>query len=378
MPGVLRSASRQRDKIVFADALQHEEGRRGVAAVDDEVRALRPDRERLAGPDAHLLLGVAQEDADLPLEHVEGVLDVVVVMPGHLLLRRDLQLVDAEAGALRVERSPFDLIEMARVLHRFHDGLLESIAKAPSISPPGTGKAVAAPLGIARNGERPAGLEERLEAGEDLRPAFLHGLQRGPALGKLVVGHGELAYHAHRLDLVSHARGPVLDEPRLEGVHQLLSRNDLDHDAFHARAVAPVHLQPVQVVEPAAALELGLELQAGVVLARELGLGERVPKRPRRGTDVDDVNEFGRRVHSIASCDSAPFEALCTRRTDTRAVDGIESIFSVPLPTAPVPPILATSNSIRVGPQYPLGVPLPAAPRLPGPPAVAGSDRRTL
>src|SRR5712692_295301 len=95
--------------------------------------------------------------------------------------------------------------------------------------------AVAAPLGISRNGERPAGLEKGLEAGEDLRPAFLHRLQRGAALGKLVVGHGELAYHAHRLDLVSHARGPVLDELRLEGMHQLLSRNDLDHDAFHAR-----------------------------------------------------------------------------------------------------------------------------------------------
>src|SRR5712692_7990164 len=139
MPSVLRSASGQRDKIVFADALQHEEARRGVAAVDHEVRALRPDRERLAGPEAHLLLGIAQEDADLPLEHVEGVLDVVVVMPGHLLLRRDLQLVDAEAGALRVERAPLDFVEMARVLHRFHDGLLESIAEAPSISPPGTG-----------------------------------------------------------------------------------------------------------------------------------------------------------------------------------------------------------------------------------------------
>src|SRR5712692_9539851 len=129
MPSVLRSASGQRDKIVFADALQHEEARRGVAAVDHEVRALRPDRERLAGPEAHLLLGIAQEDADLPLEHVERVLDVVVVMPGHLLRWRDLDLIDAKAGALRVERSPFDLIEMARVLHRFHDGLLESIPK---------------------------------------------------------------------------------------------------------------------------------------------------------------------------------------------------------------------------------------------------------
>src|SRR6266481_2457609 len=140
MPGVLRSASRQRDEVVFADSLQDEERRRRVAAVDHEVRALRPDRERLAGPEAHLLLGVAQEDADLPLEHVEGVLDVVVAVPGHLLLGRDLQLVDAEAGALRVECAPLDFVEMARVLQRFHDGLLESIAQAPSISPPGTGK----------------------------------------------------------------------------------------------------------------------------------------------------------------------------------------------------------------------------------------------
>ncbi len=65
----------------------------------------------------------------------------------------------------------------------------------------------------------------------------------------------------------------------------------LDHHAFHAGAGPPVELGPVHVVEPAAPLELCLELEAHVVLTRELGQRERIPKRPRSGADVDDVDE---------------------------------------------------------------------------------------
>src|SRR5216683_1661748 len=64
--------------------------------------------------------------------------------------------------------------------------------------------------------------------------------------------------------------------------------------SLHTMPIGPVH-----VIEPAAALQLGPELEAHVVLAREAGLSERIPERPRRGADVDDVNEFGsgRLVH---------------------------------------------------------------------------------
>src|SRR5712692_3841702 len=43
-------------------------------------------------------------------------------------------------------------------------------------------------------------------------------------------------------------------------------------------------------------------------------------------------------------------------------MDEIEVFTPPPLPTAPIPPILATSNSIWVSPQYPLGVPLLVSP----------------
>src|SRR5437899_3286563 len=121
-----RSASGQRNKIIFADSLQHQERRRAVAAVDHEVRAFRPHRECLAGSEADFLLGIAEEDADPSMEDVERVLDIVVVVPGHFLLRGDLNLVDPEAGAFGVRGPPLDLVQMARVLQRFHDDPLES------------------------------------------------------------------------------------------------------------------------------------------------------------------------------------------------------------------------------------------------------------
>jgi len=48
------------------------------------------------------------------MEDVERVLDVVVVVPGHFLARRDLNLVDPEARAFRMRGPPLDLVEMAR------------------------------------------------------------------------------------------------------------------------------------------------------------------------------------------------------------------------------------------------------------------------
>src|ERR1041385_4140202 len=127
----------QRDEIVFAVSLQHQERRRGVATVDHQVRAFRPHREHLAGSEADFLLGIAEEDADLSIEDVEGVLDVVVIVPGHFLLRRDLNLVDPEAGALGMRGPPLDFVEMARVFHRFHDDPRIEIPGRPVYRPGG-------------------------------------------------------------------------------------------------------------------------------------------------------------------------------------------------------------------------------------------------
>src|SRR5262249_56852228 len=84
---------------------------------------------------AHFFLRIAQEESYAALEHVERVLDVVVIVPGHLLARPDLQLGDPEARALGVPGPPLDLVEMARVLHslafdRFH-GAPPSTRSAP-------------------------------------------------------------------------------------------------------------------------------------------------------------------------------------------------------------------------------------------------------
>src|SRR5256885_10563538 len=97
------------------------------------------------------------EDADLSLQDVERVLDVVVVVPGHFLLRRDLNLVDPEAGAFGVRGPPLDLVEMARLLHPFHDAPSNRNHEAPSISPRREGKPRSS-LRVSRNDERLAGL----------------------------------------------------------------------------------------------------------------------------------------------------------------------------------------------------------------------------
>src|SRR6185436_1616270 len=113
--------SDQRHVVVLADALEHEKGRRALAAIGDEVRAAGAHRVRLAGRQAHLFLRVAKEEAQPSFQHVEGVLDIRVRVPGHLLGGGDLKLRDPEARPLGVARAPFDLVEMTRVLDRLHE-----------------------------------------------------------------------------------------------------------------------------------------------------------------------------------------------------------------------------------------------------------------
>src|SRR6266850_6956399 len=113
----------ERHKVVFTDALQHEEGRRAVPAIGDEVRAAGLDRIRVAGAEPDLLLGIAQEQPEVSLQHVERVLDVVVIVPGHLLGLRKLDLGNPKARPRRVLGAALDFVEMTAILDRFHEVL---------------------------------------------------------------------------------------------------------------------------------------------------------------------------------------------------------------------------------------------------------------
>src|SRR2546427_7272422 len=117
-------------EIVLADSLQHEKGRRCRAWIGHQMRAPRGRRESLSGRKAHFLLGLLQEDAQLAREHVERIGDVVVVVPGHLLRRRELELGDAESRARGVLGAPLYFVEMACVLDRFHACLLSEEGKS--------------------------------------------------------------------------------------------------------------------------------------------------------------------------------------------------------------------------------------------------------
>src|SRR5260370_32435095 len=81
--------------------------------------AAGPDGVALTGPKPDLFLGIPHEDPELAFEDIERVLDIVVIVPGHLLLGPDLKLRDPEPGALGVTGSALDLVEPAGVL----DGL---------------------------------------------------------------------------------------------------------------------------------------------------------------------------------------------------------------------------------------------------------------
>ena len=131
----------ERNVIVLADALQNEEGRRALSAIGDEVRPARPNRIGVTGAEMHLLLGLAQEELEASLNDVERILNMGMVMPRHLLGRRDLEFGNAEAGPLGMMSPALDYIELAGVLDWFHGflhfvGCIELFNNNVAIIPP--------------------------------------------------------------------------------------------------------------------------------------------------------------------------------------------------------------------------------------------------
>jgi hypothetical protein len=108
------------DEIVFADTLQNQESSRGLTAVGYKMRALRPNRIGFAWREAHLLLGVAQEDPEESLQNVKSVLDVRVAVPGYLLRGADRVLGDPKPRTRGVIHLSLYVKEMAWVLYGFH------------------------------------------------------------------------------------------------------------------------------------------------------------------------------------------------------------------------------------------------------------------
>jgi len=103
LPTLLRRLLRrqQRHKIVFANALQNQEGERGRAAVGYQMRPRRPDDIDFAGLQVYFLFRVLQEQPHLAFQNVEGVGDIGVGVPRHFLRGGELQLRNAKAGARR-------------------------------------------------------------------------------------------------------------------------------------------------------------------------------------------------------------------------------------------------------------------------------------
>src|SRR5262245_25256763 len=90
---------------------------------------MRPSRFHgigLARSQSHLFLWVAQEEPQISLDHMEGVLDMGMVVPGHLLLRRDLDLGDPKSWPHCVLGLALDFKDGATIPSTFHRVVLRS------------------------------------------------------------------------------------------------------------------------------------------------------------------------------------------------------------------------------------------------------------
>src|SRR5262245_46718327 len=112
--------SGQGDKIVFADALQDEKHSRRVTGVGNKVRALRGHRIGLSRGEPYFFFWILEEDPNGSRHDVKRVVDVVMIVPGHLLRGADLKLGDAKPRTHRVVGATLHLVEPARIRHCLH------------------------------------------------------------------------------------------------------------------------------------------------------------------------------------------------------------------------------------------------------------------
>src|SRR5437879_3881346 len=64
--------------------------------------------------------GVLQKDADRSGHHIESIVDVVVIVPRHLLRGTDLQLRDTKTRAHGVIGAALDLVASTRIRYPLH------------------------------------------------------------------------------------------------------------------------------------------------------------------------------------------------------------------------------------------------------------------
>lgn len=150
-------------------------------------------------------------------------------------------------------------------------------------------------------GQRLAGLQQGLQAGDDDRPAAADALQHGAAGVEAVVGDGQFDQLPSGLNVEGRFRPPLGSQPGQEllipaeplrelghesmpGVGQPPGRAGLEHDLpgvgdQHA-VVVPGHRRPLLPVR----VEGDLPVAAG-----ERRVGQRLPQPLRRGGDIGDM-----------------------------------------------------------------------------------------
>src|SRR5215467_10475856 len=101
-PILQHSPTSKRYEVIFADALQNQEGRGSIASVGDKVWTTCSNRKGLARCEHYVFLGLLQEDPQLSFQNVEGVRDLRVTMPGHFLRRGNREFCDPESRAHQV------------------------------------------------------------------------------------------------------------------------------------------------------------------------------------------------------------------------------------------------------------------------------------
>src|SRR5215813_8257872 len=110
----------QRHIVVLSDPLQYQEGCRPFADVPYQVRSPNLHGISFAGPKIDRFLRILKVHADATGQYVERILNVMVIVPGNNLRRRDLQFTYAEAVTLGMPRTTFDLVELTRIGIRLH------------------------------------------------------------------------------------------------------------------------------------------------------------------------------------------------------------------------------------------------------------------